>query len=319
MEENQIAFYHSKGKLFLGSLLSFIFIPFGVLVLYAAYTEESVFIIALGLFLTILFSTFFLAGILKMIRGYPYIIVTEAYIQLDPYTKSEAKLYYTDISYIKVSEVSFQKLTEIVLYDEDDYYARLSLHNKVRLFMNRVFHFSLFTINAKAVRKRERPELLKTLKVIAEEKIEQRSSTSIVEAARHQEVETDFLETYDPTPPVDRSIDKSYFLKAYGYGLFIFAIAFIFFYLLISKNNDYLFYIIISFILYPFAKVLIDWLFGFKLRHAIDKQKGATYYFQQLIFVLDFILFHVSLLVSPFGFLLLLICYIVNKIRYRDS
>src|SRR5699024_470649 len=122
-------------------------------------------------------------------------------------------------------------------------------------------------------------------------KIKKQSSTPIIETAQKQDTQIDFMEEYDPNPPVDRSIDRSYFLKAYGYSLFMFALSFILFYLLISKNNGYLFYIVISFILYPFAKVLFDWLFGFKVRHALDKQKGITYQFRQLMFLFDYIVF----------------------------
>src|SRR5690625_6261549 len=125
----------------------------------------------------------------------------------------------------------------------------------------------------------------------------------------------DFMEQYDSTPPIHRSIDRLYFLKSYRYGFIIFSISFILFYLLISKNGNYLIYIVISFILYPFAKVLIDWLFGFKLRHSIDKQKGFTYYFKQLIYMFDFILFHMSLFVAPIGIIFLLIRFIVIRMK----
>lgn len=315
MEENKIAFYHSKGKLFLGTVFSLVLICIGVLILYIAFIDASIFMIALALFIIILFSCFFVASILKMTRGYPYITITDEYIQLDSHTRSEATIYYTDIENIKVFEVSFQKMMEIILYDEDDYFDQLSLHNKVRLCMNRVFRISLYTINAKAIRKQERPTLFKTLDLVIQEKIKQRSSAPIIETAQKHNVDTDFLEKYDPTTPVDRSIDKSYFLDAYGYGFALFSFSFILFYLLTSQNNDYLFYIIMCFFLFPFAKVLIDWLFGFKLKHAVDKQKGITYYLYQLMYMFDFFLFHVSLLVAPIGILFLLIRYIVIRIK----
>src|SRR5699024_12491691 len=105
--------------------------------------------------------------------------------------------------------------------------------------------------------------------------------------------QTVFMEVYYPTTPVDLSIDRSYFLISFVYSLFMFVLLFILFYLLISRSGVYLFYIEISFILYPFAKVLFDWLFGFKVRHALDKQKGITYYFDQLMFLFDYIVFQV--------------------------
>lgn len=313
MVENKMTFYHSKGKLFLGVIVSLLFVALGVLIVNLAYIEESILFFALSLFIIVLFSFFAVANLLKLIRGYPYIMIMDEYIQLDSFTKSEVNIYFTDIESLKVSETSFQPIVEIVLYDADDYFAQLSFHNKVRLCMNRVTGFSLFTISAKAVPKQERPALLETLDYVMQQKLNNESVS--IEAAQKQNVETDFMEKYDPTPPINRSIDRSYFLKSYGYGFFIFAISFVLFYLLISRNNGYLFYIIVSFILYPFARVLIDWMFGFKLRHALDKQKGFTYYFEQLKYMLDFALFHVSLFVAPIGILFLLIRFIVNRQR----
>lgn len=308
-----MAFYHSRVKPFFGVISPLLFVGFGGLMVYVAYIEENIVYIALSLFIIVLFSFFTVANLLKMIRGYPYIMITDDYIQLDSFTKSEATIYFTDIKYLKVSETSFQPIVEIVLNDEDDYFAQLSFHNKVRLCMNRVFKFSLFTMSAKVVRKQERAALLETLDLIMQQKLN--NEVSIIKAAQEQTIETDFMEKYDPTPPINRTIDRSYFLKSYGYSFILFAISFILFYLLISKNNDYLFYIIVSFILYPFARVLIDWLFGFKLRYSLKKQKGFTYYFEQLKYMLDFILFHVSLFVAPIGLVFLLIRFIVNRMK----
>ncbi|WP_416150192.1 STM3941 family protein [Salipaludibacillus sp. HK11] len=313
MIQNKIEFYHAKGKLFLGIIFSLLLVAFGTLMVYIAYIEESILFIALALFIIVLFSFFAFANILKMVRGNPYITVTDEYLQLDSFTKSEVTIYFTDIEYIKVSEVSFQSIIEIVLYDEDDYFTQLSFHNKVRLFMNRVTGFSLFTINSKAARKQDRSAFLETLDLIIQQKLN--NEAPIIETSQKQNEETDFMEKYDPTPPINRSINRSYFLKSYGYGFILFAISFILFYLLISKDDNYLFYIIVSFILYPFAKVLIDWLFGFKLRHRLDKQKGITYYFKQLIIMFDFFLFHVSLFIAPIGILFLLIRYTVIRIK----
>lgn len=236
MVENKREFYHSKGKLFIGIVFQLLFIALGVLLVNVAYIDESVFFILLALFLIILFSFFAGANTLKIIRRYPYITITDEYIQLDSFTKSEATIYFTDIKYLKVTEMSFQSNIEIVLYDEDTYFSHMSFHNKVRLCMNRVFGFSLFTIGAKAVRKQERPALLKTLDGIIQQKIN--NEVPINESALTKNIETDFMKKYDPTPPVDRSINRSYFLKSYGYGSFIFALSFILFYFLISKDNN---------------------------------------------------------------------------------
>ncbi len=307
-----MAFYHSKWKLFLGVIFSLLFATLGVLMVGLTYTERSVSLSILAMFITVLFGIFTVANILKMIRGYPYITITDEYLQLDSFTRSEITIYFTDIRFIKISEVSFQRIIEIVLYDEDDYFYQLSFHNKVRLFMNRVTGFTLFSISVKAVRKRERPALFEAL-----DDMQQRlnGETPLLKTTHKRNEEVDFMEKYNPVPPSKLSINRSYFLKSYGYGFLMFAFSFILFYWLISKNDNYLFYIVVSFILYPFAKVLVDWLFRFKLKHRLDNQKGITYYFDQLLFMFDLFLFHVSLFVAPFGLLFLLIRFIVIRLK----
>lgn len=313
MLEDKQEFYHSKGKLLIATIFMLVLIAFGALMLIIGYHTGSITLIVLSLFIIILFIFFAVASVFKIIRDYPYITLTDTYIQLDSSTKSEATIYFTDIAYIKVTESSLQKIIEIILHDEDAYFGQLSFHNKVRLFMNRLTGFSLFTINAKAVRKQERYEMLEALDLILQQKLN--NYVPIIENEEKKNTETNFMKKYDQTPPVNRSINRSYFLKSYGYSFFIFALTFILFYLLLSKDSDYLFIIIISFFLYPFAKVLTDWMFGFKLRHSLDKQKGLTYHLRRLEFAFDLALFHVSFFVAPIGILFLLIRFIVIRLK----
>src|SRR5699024_10913603 len=255
-----------------------------------------------------------IANILKLIRKYPFIMITDNYMQLHPHTKSEATIYFTDINHIEVAEQSFQKNIEIVLNNEQAYFKQLTLHKTTKLVVNRVFNLSLYTFNIKFIKKEQRTELLQLLDFIMETKYKDNFIGS--EKLTKENIEREFMEKYDPSPPIDKSIGKSFFKKAYGYSFFMFALAFVFFYFLISKDTGYLIYIIISFILYPFARSLIDLMFGFKLRHLLDKQKGVTYYFNQLLFLLDFILYHLSLFVAPIAIIVLLIRYIIIKIKH---
>lgn len=311
MEVNEQAFYHSKGKLFLGVIFSLVFAIFGAFVLWLAYMERSAFVSVLGLFITVVLGTFAVSNTLKLIRGYPYLIITDQFIQLDPFTKSETTIYVEDIRYLKLSEASFQRIVEIVLHEEDLYFDQLSFHNKVRLFMNRFTGFSIFMVSIRIVRKQERPALFEAL-----EKIQQKVDGYVpVNAAYKLEDEVDFTKKYNPIPPHKLSIDRDYFLKAYGYSLVFFVSLFILFYWLMSKNNDYLFYISLSFVAFPFAKVLIDWLFRFKFVQRLDHQKGVTYQFDRLLFLFDILLFHISLFIAPFGLLFLLIRFTVNRLK----
>src|SRR5699024_452851 len=213
----------------------------------------------------IIFGSFTITNILKLIRKYPFIMITDNYMQPHPHTKSEATIYFTDINHIKVTQQSLQKNIEMLTNNEQAYFTQSSLHSKRRLFMNRVFNFSLYTFNIKFIKKEQRTELLQLLDFIMETKYKDNFTGS--EKLTKENIEREFMEKYDPSPPVDKSIGKSFFKKAYGYSFFMFALAFVFFYFLISKDTGYLIYIIISFILYPFARSLIDLMFGFKLRH----------------------------------------------------
>lgn len=163
MEDEVLTFYHSKGRLILGIVFTLLCVGFGVLLGSIGYLENSFRMIVLALFIIVLFSIFSVANVLKAIRDYPYIMITNQYIRLDPFTKSEITINFTDIHSIRVPESLPKGIYEIVVYDEDDYFAQLSVHNKVRLCMNRSFNMSLFTISAKALKKHERPGLMKVL------------------------------------------------------------------------------------------------------------------------------------------------------------
>src|SRR5699024_10715288 len=159
----------------------------------------------------------------------------------------------------------------------------------------------------KAIRKFERPELLEILHLVVQEKIKKQSSTPIIETAQKQDTQTDFMEEYDPTPPVDHSIDRSYVLKSHGYSLLIFVLSFILFFLLL--------YYLIHYILYPYSLVLYDCWFGTKASHALDKQRPMSYYFAQLMFLFDYLFSPVRLAIAPIGMLFLLTRFVDNRVK----
>src|SRR5699024_8233286 len=66
-------------------------------------------------------------------------------------------------------------------------------------------------------------------------------------------------------------------------------------------------YIIVSFILFPFAKLIFDVIIGFKLKEFIYHQTIVTYYTYKLIYIVYFILFLFCLSLAPFGILFIII------------
>src|SRR5699024_2463349 len=156
-----------------------------------------------------------------------------------------------------------------------------------------------------SIRKRDRPQLLATLDKIMAYKENQTSENLIINDINHEPVDSQqyYMERYGLEPPTALIIDKDYFKKAFGYSAFIFLIMFI------------LFYIIVSFFTLTFAKVRIDWMGVYQLRQKLEQQEGFTYYFYQIKYFLDALLFHASYLIAPFGLLFLLIRYLIRKMN----
>src|SRR5699024_6505993 len=138
MTEENRKFYYAKGRILLGLIISPICLVLGGLMLLLDFIDKSIFIFFLALTILDIFGSFTVANILKLIRKYPFIMITDNYIPLHPHTKSEATIYCTDTNHIKVSAQSFQSNIEIVLNNEQAYFKQLSFHNNKRLFINGV-------------------------------------------------------------------------------------------------------------------------------------------------------------------------------------
>lgn len=168
MPEKERIFYHSKIKLVIAFFAGILLLSFSLMMAYAALTEaQDNFLLIIALFLIIVFLFVIPSNVLKLFRGNPYLIITDEYIRLDPYTKSEVTIYLEDIQSFGWKTVRNVTVIEINLYDDSDYVYDLSFHNKVRLYPNRIFNMALFTIAEKAVPRKQRPLLLQELKDIA--------------------------------------------------------------------------------------------------------------------------------------------------------
>src|SRR5699024_6006973 len=101
-------------------------------------------------------------------------------------------------------------------------------------------------------------------------------------------------------------ITKKYFLKSYLGSLILAVFAMLLFY---WDEGDFssLIYIIVSFILFPFAKLIFDVIIGFKLKEIIDNQTFVTHYAYQLIYIVYLLLFLFSIPIEPLEILFLII------------
>src|SRR5699024_9710857 len=127
------------------------------------------------------------------------------------------------------------------------------------------------------------------------------------------------LDEYSNRIKVDRNINANYFKKAYLSSFFIFLFSFILFYLLTSKSNSYLLYIIVCLILYPLTKAVIDLLYGFKYEEFIENNTGPIYHVEKLKLMFDLAWFHISFFLAPLSILILLIRYGIIRRKQRKE
>lgn len=328
--EATLYFHHSKLKLNLQILICFPIAIFFIYLTYIEFTNRSLLGIVIFLFFAILFSSFLVAAILKMFRNYPYIIVTNDYLQLHPGTKSETTIDYEQIKAIEISETAFQKNIEIVLHHEGEFYKKLSTHNKTRLGPNSWFGHNTIIIGYKVIPRQERPALFAVLDRLMTSKeaqlpkevtkVGERSEEQIEESGSQSDLNEDitytkkeFIKKYDTEAKLELVIDRTYFKKQYGYGLFIFVLMAIFPFFLMESGNGYLLYIIVSFFTYPFAKLVMDIMGYYKLRKRLKRQKGLTVYFERIRFIFEALLFHLSIFFAPLGLIYVGVRYLNRK------
>src|SRR5699024_8380784 len=77
-------------------------------------------------------------------------------------------------------------------------------------------------------------------------------------------------------------INQEYFKKSYLLGLVLTIFSMVLFYWG-DKDMSSAYYVIISFVFFPFAKLMFDAMIGFKLKSTIENQSNTNKYVYQLI------------------------------------
>lgn len=106
-------------------------------------------------------------------------------------------------------------------------------------------------------------------------------------------------------------INSTYFLRAYGFSLLVTVIGFFLF-----RNGDtsnYGYFLVTSFLLYPFAAVIYDRLIGFRLKSKLNRQTTGFAPLTQLHYVLYLIIYFFSVFLAPFG-----IIYLIGRAIYQS-
>src|SRR5699024_3568053 len=97
--------------------------------------------------------------------------------------------------------------------------------------------------------------------------------------------------------------NKNYFLKAYGYSLFLTIAAF--FITNLDDGSSAYSYLIVSFLIFPFAKMLFDEMIGSNISFLLKKENVTyiDYYLFPLMILVYGLLYMFSLFFSLIGFM----------------
>src|SRR5699024_9847327 len=113
-------------------------------------------------------------------------------------------------------------------------------------------------------------------------------------------------------------INQEYFKKSYLLSLIIAIFSMVLSYW-DEKDINSPIYLITSFVLFPFAKLMFDAMIGFKLKSTIEKQSNTNQYVYQLIYIIScFLLFLISPFVGPIGILFLITSALHRWIKRRQ-
>ncbi|ASN06077.1 STM3941 family protein [Virgibacillus necropolis] len=299
MENTQkLYFYSSKVKNVLLLIVGLVFIAFGVLVCGAAFNERDFLISGVGAFIALFFGLLTFGILKKMLSPKPYLILTEEELIINASSKKAIPIKWDDIEGYNIQNVHFSKFIEIMLHDEEKYRARMSNTTRKLNKLNDVMNFSPFAIAWVQVKRKDRDKLVNEL-----DRLNRCASEFNDQLYVQMNVDDKGQKSY-------RQVNGKYMLKSYGLSLILTGVSFLFFYW--ANADDYIPFLFVSFIMYPFAKIIYDVLLGFKFDYKMAKQSFISVYFYQLRFAIHVLIYYLSFYIAPLG-----IFYIILRTTYR--
>lgn len=287
MEEKHsttLYFYPSKVKNILFIIMGIVFVVSGVAVCFIAFKDEEYVMSIIGAGMAIFFIWLLFTLIKRLITAAPYLILTEEELMINPYTEKSIPIKWEDIEGYSIKHVQFNKFIEIILYDEEKYKEQMSnIQQKLNTVGTMGGKFSSFAIAWTQIKRKDRDILLYALDYIDTPDFDLENATA-------SEWMDSPASSSNTSSQLANQITKKYFLKSYLGSLILAVFAMFLFY---WDEGDFssLTYIIVSFILFPFAKLIFDVIIGFKLKEIIDNQTFVTHYAYQLIYIVYLLLF----------------------------
>ncbi|MFD1068254.1 STM3941 family protein [Oceanobacillus locisalsi] len=319
-KEHVVYFYPPRVKNIFLFLMGLVFVAFGMVVCVFAFKERDFFISGVGAFLAVLFG-FLILMILKGIVGSkPHITLTKETLTIGAGSKHAIPLKWDDIIGYSIRNIGFSKYIEIVLYDEEKYRNRMTKATTWFNKMNDVMGYRPFGIGWGQIKRKDRKRLVRELdrRTFASDEpgydyydsineADQLKQTFSRQHGMGQQLEADKKEKKNRS-----QVNGKYLLQSYGFSLLLTGGAFLMFHESGDDSKGPL--LVVSFILYPFAKVIWDILLGFRIRYKMDKEESViSIYLYRLIIFIHLFLYLFSLVIAPIG----IIYYIFIVIRHQ--
>lgn len=267
----------------------------------------------------ILFGLLFIIGLFTLYRAItkvPYITITNEQIIIQPQTRKEVIIDRAD--YVNFALATAAQMNKILLFvrHADKYTVMLEKSFRFRFFHNEDTNVSSIPVDLNPLSNTDRAVFFNALQLLLQ--FRDVENEAVVHLIKEQiddvKVPSLYRRLFLPDMPVEKIINKKYFMQAYGLSLFFFVINFTVFYYFTSESSRYLLLIILNLFVYPFAQAFTDWIYGFKVKQ-LDEYGG---YFARMLdqfrFLANaFVIFHLSIFFAPISGIFFGLRYLLNK------
>lgn len=302
--DKTLYFYSSKIKNILFTVIGMLLVILGITVCIVGYLYNDYTVIIIGAVLTIFCSWITVYLIKRLFITEPYLTLTDQQLIINSPLIYEIPIKRGDIGSYETKYQNFNTTIELILPDEKKYKAQLSgIKRKLNSIATMGGVYNTFIIGLNQVKKKDRGLLYYVLDNM------NKPGFDFKEYDRKEQLrETN--RTKDSLKLEDK-ITKDYFLSTYSISLLIAGFSW---YILAMKDITL---IIVSFLLFPFAKVLYDAIIGFKIDEKMKKQDSVFIYFYRLIYTIYLLLFIFSFVIAPFGVLFLLVRAVYRFLKLK--
>lgn len=302
-------FYPSKVKSIVIIILGFIFLVVGGVMCYVSFRRGEYFMSVLG-GVTAIFLVFLLPLLLiRTLKSLPFLLLTDEELFINPGAKNSIPIKWEDLEGYQIRTIHTKSNTltfiEIILYDDEKYKAQMSsMQRKLNVVGTMGGRFNLFAIDLNQIKSTERDLLLYALDNFTAPDFEVEN----VPKSNEEKKMDSFM----------NQINR-YFKKSYLFSLVVTVFLILLLYSSLDEVNS-LNYVIAAFVLFPFAKFILDVMIVYDLKSTIETKSNTMRYAYQLInIVIYFFLFFISPLIGSIGMLYFITVVLRRRIKKRNN